>query len=64
MAKEIKNSTEADRQLIRKLNGLYVGQLDDDEMESFRRCVKDRVAVNDYGHPGGLFNLAKIRYTG
>ena len=34
-------STEADRELIKELDGLYVGQLTAEEMKSFLRCVKD-----------------------
>jgi hypothetical protein len=55
------NSTKADRDRIKELNGLYVGLLDSDEIESLDRCISDHVAIKDYNHVGGFLELAKVK---
>ncbi len=57
-------STNADRETTKHVDGLYIGMLDADEMESFNQCVKDEIACRDYSGPGGLLGLAKVKYTG
>ena len=58
-------STEADRNRIRELDGLYAGQLTTDELESFNRCIQDGKACRDYNHPAGFFvGVAKVRWKG
>ena len=54
-------STQADRELIREVDGLYVGSLTDEEMESFNRCIADGFAQRTYEGPAGLMGLAKIK---
>lgn len=53
-------STKADRDAVRRLNGLYVGQLTNDELESFNRCVDDGTAHRSYQGVSGLLGLAKV----
>ena len=53
--------TSADKELINNLNGLYVGMLDNGEIESFNKCVKEGYAVRDYNHQGGILGLAKVK---
>ena len=43
------------------LNGLYVGQLSDDELLEFERMVADGRAVRSYSGAAGLMGLAKVK---
>jgi len=47
-------STEADRETIRRVNGLYVGMLSNSEIGSFERCIADGYAKRSYSSAGGL----------
>lgn len=51
-------STEADRELVNRLEGMYVGGLGPHEIESFNRCVADGYAQRTYE---GFLGLAKIQ---
>lgn len=53
-------STEADRSLVKRMEGFYVGQLDADERASFERCVADGYARRIYEGSSGLMGLSKI----
>ena len=53
-------STEADRNLVSRMNGFYVGQLDADERASFERCIADGYARRIYEGSSGLMGLSKI----
>lgn len=57
-------STNADRETTQHVNGLYVGMLNDDELESFERCIQDQIALRDYDGPGGFLGLAKVKFIG
>jgi hypothetical protein len=46
---------------IERLDGLFVGQLSDDEMEAFEAAVKKGRAARSYEGVGGLMGLAKVR---
>lgn len=45
---------------VRALEGIYVGQLDDDEQREFYEMRKRGEAFCDYSHPGGILGLAKV----
>ena len=55
------NSTKADREKIQEIDGLYIGLLDKYELESFERCIQDKLARRDYTGTGGLLGLAKVK---
>jgi hypothetical protein len=57
-------SSAADRELIKHVNGLYIGFLDSEELDSLDRCIQDKVALRDYDNPGGILGLAKVKYIG
>jgi hypothetical protein len=42
------------------LRGLYVGQLDEQELETFEKAIEAGLAYRDYDHAGGLLGLAKV----
>jgi len=50
---------------LQRLDGLFVGQLDDDELLIFTRAVEQGKALRDYNHPAGQFlGLAKVKVLG
>lgn len=52
---------EPDEIVISRLNGMYVGMLNDSEMAAFNRCCERGTATRNYNHPGGAFlGLAKV----
>ena len=57
-------ATDDDRMMALRVAGLYVGQLDPDELEAFKRCVDEGSARRDYHGVGGLMGMAKVRYCG
>jgi len=57
-------STQADREIVKTNDGLYVGSLTDDEIESFDRCVADNLASRQYSGDITPFGLAKVKYLG
>jgi hypothetical protein len=42
------------------IRGLYVGQLDSDEMTLFAKAIDAGLAFRNYDHPGGILGLAKV----
>lgn len=59
-------STAADLETVQRLAGLFVGQLSNEEMESFSRCLQDGKAYRQYVGASGFMGLAKValRYQG
>ena len=53
-------ATQADKERIHTLNGVYVGQLTQDELEAFNRCVENFFAIRDY-NTAGILGLAKVK---
>ena len=55
-------ATRADRDLIDRLNGFFVGMLSDDELESFERCIVSGYARRKYeggaARPSGALTFA------
>jgi hypothetical protein len=49
------------REAILRVEGLFVGQLDADEMLLFEAAVKARIAYRSYEGMAGLLGLAKVR---
>jgi hypothetical protein len=47
---------------IRRLSGLFEGQLDDSEMALFELAIKHGRAVRSYEGAAGFMGLAKVRY--
>jgi hypothetical protein len=47
---------------IRRLAGLFVGQLDESELALFELAIKNGRAVRAYEGGAGLMGLAKVRY--
>ena len=41
--------------------GLYVGQLNEDELVEFERAVKAGLAYRSYAGPAGLMGVAKVQ---
>lgn len=48
------------REAIKRLEGLFVGQLDGDELELFYAAVTAGIAFRDYRGPSGFLGLAKV----
>lgn len=46
---------------VKRLDGFYVGFLDDEEIEMFDLCVEAGIAARDFNHPGGVMGLAKVK---
>ena len=58
-------ASEADRELIRDLNGLYIGQLTPTELESLGRCIAEGSAIQDYSGLVGFFvGVGKVKFIG
>lgn len=45
---------------LERIDGLYVGQLNDDELRMFERAVKDGKAERSYKGAGALLGIAKV----
>jgi hypothetical protein len=58
---KIMESSKADRDLIKNVDGLYYHFLDDDEKESLEKCIKDKFAIRSYEGIGALMGLSKVR---
>lgn len=43
------------------IEGLFVGQLSDEEMLTFERAVEEGLARRSYEGPAGFMGLAKVR---
>ena len=56
------NSTHADQEIVRNLDGIYVGLLNDDELESFHKCIEDKLAYQSYEGLGALYGLSKVKF--
>ena len=55
-------STDADYEAISRANGLYVGMLSDDEIESLNRLIADGKAEKYYhSTAAALMGLPKVR---
>ena len=48
-------------ELMASLDGLFVGQLDPDEMQAFEAAIKAGEARRSYEGAAGLMGLAKVR---
>lgn len=46
---------------LKRIEGLFVGQLDEHEMRTFERAVQDGDAVRSYEGGAGFMGLAKVR---
>ncbi|UFS77183.1 hypothetical protein LPB73_07345 [Tardiphaga sp. 37S4] len=46
---------------LHRIDGLYVGMLDADELELFDSACKRNEASRCYDHAGGIMGLAKVR---
>lgn len=51
-------------EIVERVAGLYVGQLDEEEMAALDRCVKTGEAKRSYEGLAGSLGLAKVRLTG
>jgi len=56
-------SSKEDFEIVRRMNGIFVGMLSDREIEALNRCVIDGLAVRSYEGGGGFMGLAKARLT-
>ena len=52
--------TESELRELRHLRGLFVGQLDENELELFERGVEEGVAWRKYDGASGFLGLAKV----
>ena len=50
--------------ILRRIDGLYIGQLDEREREVFERAVSDGRARRDYDVPAGFLGCGKVRVSG
>jgi len=48
---------------LSRINGLFVGLLDQEELEIFNEACRRHEAVRSYEGAGGLMGLAKVRVT-
>lgn len=46
---------------LERIDGLFVGQLDPDELRTFTRAIQDGEAVRSYEGGAGFMGLAKVR---
>jgi hypothetical protein len=47
---------------LQQLNGLFIGQLTEEELVMFDKAVKDGLAERDYTTPAGFFlGLGKVK---
>lgn len=46
---------------LKHIEGLFVGQLDPDELKLFNLCCEHGLAYRAYEGGAGLFGLAKVR---
>lgn len=46
---------------LHRIDGLYVGMLDEDEMKVFAEACKTQDAYRSFEYPGGALGLAKVR---
>ena len=56
-------SIQDDLDVLRSLNGLHMGLLDEKEMDSFERLRQAGMAQRDYSGPSGFLGLARLRLT-
>ena len=55
-------STKADRDVVDRVQGLFIWYLNDDELESFERCIEDGYAKRSYeGFTCQLMGFPKVR---
>ena len=47
--------------ILYRINGLYVGQLDEFELAAFEQACRNHDATRSFDGPGGLFGLAKVK---
>ena len=50
------------RDIVRGVDGLYVGQLDRDEMDAFEEGIREGFARRCYSTGAGFLGCAKVRY--
>ena len=48
---------------LRRIEGLFVGQLDERELRTFERAIEDGEARRSYEGGAGFMGLAKVRLT-
>jgi hypothetical protein len=54
---------DTDEENIQMLDGLFVGQLDEEELALFEIAIKDGKAARSYEGVAGFLGLAKVRIT-
>jgi hypothetical protein len=54
-------SSEADKEVVRNLEGIYTGILSEDELDSLDRCIKDGYAYISFEGIQSLLGLSKVR---
>ena len=59
-----RDPNHVEREIVRSVAGLYVGQLDSPELAAFEVGVEEGFAAREYQGVGGLLGLAKVRYIG
>ena len=52
-----------DAAVMDRFDGLYVGMLDADELETFADLCRRGLLRRSYAHPGGLLGLDRIERT-
>ena len=52
------------REFVRQIDGLFVGQLSDEELQSFDAAVAAGLAERSYEGGAGFMGVAKVRATG
>lgn len=52
--------SDEQRREVEGWQGLYVGQLDNDEIKLFETAVREGIAFRNYDHAGGSLGLAKV----
>ena len=54
------SNLRTDEEELERLSGLFVGQLDEQEMDLFCRMVKEGKAARSYSGIAGLLGLARV----
>ena len=54
-------TVESALEVVRPLEGLYSGQLTEEERAAFNYLVSEGKALRSWEYPGGMLGLAKVR---
>jgi hypothetical protein len=53
--------TDTDEDIVRRMDGLYIGLLSDSELQILRRCIESGFATLVYEGFSGILGLGKVK---